>query len=46
MSIASAPKGIKYDHPGICYFEVYKNSIVNRIDNSRRVICDENKGST
>lgn len=46
MSIASAPKGIQYDLPCICYFEVYKDGTVNRIDNSRRAICDQNEDST
>lgn len=46
MNIASAPKGIQYDLPCICYFEVYKDGTVNRIDNSRRAICDQNEDST
>ena len=46
MNIESAPKGIRYDLPGICFFEVYKDGTVNRIDNSRRAICDQNKDST
>ena len=46
MSIASAPNGIRYDLPGICFFEVYKDGTVYRIDNSRRAICDQNEDST
>ena len=46
MSIASAPNGIRYDLPGICFFEVYKDGTVYRIDNSRRAICYQNEDST
>lgn len=46
MNIASAPKGIRYDLPGICFFEIYKDGTINQIDDSRRAICDQNEDST
>lgn len=40
MAIESAPHGIQYDLPGICYFEVYRDGAVNRISNNIREIAD------
>ena len=45
MSIASAPYGIQYDLPGICYFEVYKDGSVNSVCNDRHSINDQAEGS-
>ena len=45
MAIESAPYGIQYDLPSVCYFEVYKDGTVNRIDNSRRAISDQIESS-
>ncbi len=45
MTIESAPHGIQYDLPGICYFEVYKDGSVSTVSNSRRSIEDKDEGS-
>lgn len=45
MAIEFAPYGIQYDLPGICYFEVYKDGTVNRIDNSRRAFISQTEAS-
>lgn len=38
MIIETAPHGIHYDSPGICYFEVHNDGSVNRVTNDRSSI--------
>ena len=45
MNIESAPHGIQYDLPGICYFEAYKDGSVSTVSNSRRSIEDKDEDS-
>lgn len=45
MTIEPAPYGIRYDHRGICFFEVRKDGSINRINNSRSVIINKENDS-